>query len=88
MPEDPTGDEKLSLAAWLDGVHRIIGSASGPELSEVEQEALLDIARIAAHSSERVAAPLTTFLAGVAYGAVLAGERAESLRALADRLEA
>jgi hypothetical protein len=81
------GDEKLSLATWLDGVHRIIGAAGGPELSEAEQAALLDIARIAAHSSERVAAPLTTFLAGVAYGMVSPDERAASLRALADRLE-
>ena len=32
-----------------------------------EQTALLDLARVAAHTSERISAPISTFLVGVAY---------------------
>jgi hypothetical protein len=38
-------------------------------LSAEQQSALLDLARTAAHSVARPAAPLTTFLAGYALGA-------------------
>ncbi len=34
------------------------------ELTEVEVDAVLDLARIVAHGSERKAAPLSTYLAG------------------------
>jgi hypothetical protein len=37
-------------------------------LTEQQQAALLDLARVAAHSIARPAAPLTTFLAGYALG--------------------
>ena len=86
MPDDGSG-EKMPLAAWLDSLHELIGTASGSPLTPDEQTALLDIARIAAHGSERIAAPLSTFLAGVAYGALPSGERAATLRWLAERLE-
>jgi hypothetical protein len=86
MP-DPAPGESVSLAAWLDDLHEVIGPASGAAITADEQAALLDIARIAAHGSERIAAPLSTFLAGVAYGALPTGERAVALRRLAERLE-
>jgi hypothetical protein len=34
------------------------------ELSDVEKEAVLELARIVAHGSERMFAPLSTYLAG------------------------
>ena len=34
------------------------------ELSEAEKEAVLDLARVVAHGSERMFAPLSTYLAG------------------------
>lgn len=34
------------------------------EMSEAEKEAVLELARIVAHGSERMYAPLSTFLAG------------------------
>ena len=51
-----------------------LGEAAGelgrPELALTEQQqaVLLDLARVAAHSIARPAAPLTTFLAGYALG--------------------
>lgn len=87
MPEEAPV-ESVSLSAWLEGLHEIIGAGAGPAITAEEQAALLDIARIAAHGSERIAAPLSTFLAGIAYGALPIDQRATALRALADRLEA
>ena len=87
MPRDSAEAETTPLEAWLEKVQGIIGDAGGEHLTTAEQSALLDIARIAAHASERIAAPLTTFLVGVAYGTLPASERAAALQALADRLE-
>jgi hypothetical protein len=84
---DDAQTDTVSLAAWLAELHRIMGAEAGPSISEEEQTALLDIARMAAHGSERIAAPLSTFLAGVAFGRLPPVERAAALRALTERLE-
>lgn len=87
MPDDRPGGTSIPYATWLATVHEILGDAGGAELSADERAALLDIARIAAHTSERITAPLTTFLAGVAYGSLPAGERLAAIKGLAARLE-
>ena len=61
MPDDRPASEMIPLALWLEKLGGILGPSGGPGLSEEEQTALLDIARIAAHTSERIAAPLSTF---------------------------
>jgi len=88
MPSDRPDSEAIALEDWLRSVHEVLGDAGGPPISEEERTALLDVARVAAHRSERVAAPLTTFLAGVAYGALGAEDRPAALRALVSALEA
>jgi hypothetical protein len=55
--------------------------------SDAEREALLDLARIAAHTSERWTAPVSTFLVGVRYAASPAEERAAAVRALVAALD-
>jgi hypothetical protein len=59
----------------------------GVEVSDDERDALLDLARVAAHTSERWTAPVTTFLAGVAYASTPAAERARALQDLVHQLE-
>ena len=78
----------MTLGEWLEAVRAQLG-ASDPRLALTadEERALLDLARVAAHSSERIAAPLTTFLAGVALADVPPDERAERLRALLAELD-
>lgn len=72
-----TGDE------WL----RRFSEAAGVEPpTEGERDALLELAGIAAHASERPAAPLTTWLAGRAR--LSAGEARRLAEDLADRLGA
>ncbi len=55
------------LDSWL---HEAAAELGRPELAltEEQQSALLDLARVAAHAVARPAAPLTTFLAGYALG--------------------
>ena len=56
-----------SLIDWLQAVCTELG-ISDVEPTHAEITLLLDLARDAAHQVERPAAPLTTFLVGVAVG--------------------
>ena len=56
----------MSLTSWADQ----LGDALGIEL-EVDIDAILDLARDAAHSVDRPAAPLTAFMVG--YAAAMRG---------------
>jgi hypothetical protein len=56
-------------------------------LEVAEADAVLDLARVAAHQEERPFAPLTTYVAGLALGSPQEGDsqpRAEKIRALID----
>ena len=87
MPHERPAGEAIPGTEWLARVHELVGPAAGAALSDQEQVVLLDLARVAAHRSERITAPLTTFLAGVAYGSLPTAERAGSIRQLLERLE-
>ena len=52
------------IDAWMSAARRELGIAD----DEIPTEELLDLARVAAHNVARPAAPLTTFLAGLAAG--------------------
>jgi len=79
-------DRPLSLAAWLDRLSTLL-PASAPNVTTAEQAPILDLARIAAHASERIAAPISTFLVGVAFASLEPQERADRLREVVTRLE-
>jgi len=87
MPDDRPTNELVPLAAWLKELGGILGPSGGLGLTDEEQDALLDIARIAAHTSERIAAPMSTFMAGLACASVPAAERGAALRSLVEQLE-
>ena len=55
------------LSTWLDAVSAELGTTD-VELDNNSIPTLLDLARDSAHEVERLAAPLTTFLVGVAVG--------------------
>jgi hypothetical protein len=65
---------------FVDEVARALGAEP---LSDADADALLGIAGVAAHASERIAAPLTTYLAGLS-GRPLDEVRA-AVKAIADR---
>ena len=56
----------MELTDWLQTLAR--GLATETELDHAAIKTVLDLARDAAHQVERPAAPLTTFLVGVAVG--------------------
>jgi len=87
MPDDRPSAAVIPATTWMRTVHDAIGASAGATITPDEQTALLDLARVAAHSSERLTAPLTTFLAGVAYGTLPPAERASALRTLASKLQ-
>ena len=62
--------------------------ATAPAPSDAEVDALLDLARVAAHTSERWAAPVSTFVVGVALAADDPDDRVGRIRSLTARLEA
>lgn len=57
------------------------------DVTDDEREALLDLARVAAHTSERWTAPLSTYLVGLAYATAAPDERAAAVRALVERFD-
>lgn len=56
-------DDKPSAQEWLSGLAAEIG-LDAPNAEEIES--LLNLAGIAAHSSERIAAPIACWMVGVA----------------------
>jgi hypothetical protein len=57
------------------------------EMSDEERDALLDLARVAAHTSERWVAPVTTYLVGLAHAAMPPEERPAAVRTLVAALD-
>lgn len=61
-----TDDQHINLQAWLEDLARALDL--GLTIDEESLHIVLDLARDAAHEVLRPAAPLTTFLVGVAVG--------------------
>jgi hypothetical protein len=69
------------LNEFIERVRALLGP-NPPGIGEGEIEAVLELARVAAHSAERRAAPVTTYLAGMA----VAGAAPEAREAFLDDL--
>jgi len=74
-------DQPNELEQFLERVRSLLGP-NPPSVGAGEVEAILELARVAAHSSERRAAPVTTYLAGL----VLGGAAPEAREAVIDDL--
>jgi hypothetical protein len=75
----------LPLDDWLERVRSAIG-AGAPDLGPDEREALLQLTRLAAHASERVAGPLTVYLLGMSVAGRDAESRQDAIEELMGRL--
>jgi Domain of unknown function (DUF6457) len=71
---------------FVERVRSLLGP-NPPALGAGEVEAILELARVAAHSSERRAAPVTTYLAGLVLGGAAPEAREAFLDDLVVRLE-
>jgi hypothetical protein len=74
-------DQANQFEEFVERVRSLLGP-NPPVVEAGEVEAVLELARVAAHSSERRAAPVTTYLAGL----VLAGAAPEAREAFLDDL--
>jgi hypothetical protein len=81
-------EHAVSLEDWLARLQQLLASERDVSLSEEERAALLDLARVAAHRSVRIAAPLSTFVAGIALADLPAPARTTSIRRLTSQLSA
>ncbi len=77
----------IPLPDWLERLTEVLPAGAQGTVSAAEQAAILDLARIAAHTSERIAAPISTYLAGLVLAAAAPGERAAGLQEMVARLE-
>ncbi len=73
-------DDEQHVQEWLGRIAPVLGF--DPDL--VDEALILDLARDAAHGIARPAAPLTTYLLGLAAGR--AGADAAAVRRLAERI--
>ena len=81
-----TDREGMPLADWLARLRSLLPDGRDLSLTDAEQRDLLDLARIAAHRSERIAAPLSAFLAGVALADLPSDQRAQRVAELKSHL--
>ena len=88
MSTDEPAPPQVSVNDWLERVRHVLGPSPDLALTGIERRLLLDLARIAAHTSERVAAPLSTSLAGLVLAGLSPEERAERLAGIVQDLEA
>ncbi len=75
------------MEEFIEKVRSLLGPAA-PGLDEGEIEAVLELARVAAHSSERRAAPVTTYLVGMAVAGAAPDAREAFIDDLVVKLEA
>ncbi|HZD02015.1 MAG TPA: DUF6457 domain-containing protein [Actinomycetes bacterium] len=67
---------------------RVLLGPSAPSIGADEAEAVLELARVAAHASERRAAPVTAYLVGMAVAGAAPEARAAFIDDLVVKLEA
>jgi hypothetical protein len=80
-------DQPHELEDFLERVRSLLGP-NPPAVGAGEVEAILELARVAAHSSERRAAPVTTYLAGLVLGGAAPEAREGFIDDLVVKLEA
>lgn len=73
----------MNAREWID---RFAAEVGADPPSDADVEAILDVAAVAAHSSERIAAPIACWVAGCA-GASLSDARAAADRVGGDPRE-
>lgn len=87
QPPDPATAGQLEVETWLEQLGTMLPPGTLELVGPDERAAILDLARVAAHRSQRWAAPVSTFLAGIAYASLPRPERLERMRALVAMLD-
>jgi hypothetical protein len=77
----------LDLVEWLTQLSLHLPADTATEVGPEERSLLLDLARVAAHRSQRTAAPITTYVVGLALATVPVAERRSWLAQIVERLD-
>ena len=85
--QDPWRGDQVDVEAWLEELGALLPAGVLEEAGPEERAALLDLARIAAHRSQRWAAPISTYLVGIAFAPLPRAERLDRIRALVAQLD-
>lgn len=85
--QDPAQPDRVDVETWLDELGALLPAGCLAEAGSEERAALLDLARIAAHRSQRWAAPISTYLVGVSFASLPRADRLERIRALVAQLD-
>lgn len=88
MDEGSSRALPAEVTAWLERLGRELPAGTLEAIGSPElQAAILDLARVAAHRSARMAAPLSTYLAAVAFASLPPADRVGRIRDLVTRLD-
>ncbi len=79
--------DQQAIENWLAELSALLPASALDEVGTEERQILLDLARIAARRSHRTAAPITTYVIGLALAALPCGARLSTMRAIVGRLE-
>jgi len=85
--QDPSSSDQVDVEAWLEELRARLPAGTLEEAGPEERAVLLDLARIAAHRSQRWAAPISTYLVGIAFAPLPRAERLDRIRALVAQLD-
>ena len=89
MRDDLSMSREELLSHWAASVARELSAELGVEVDgAVDQQLLLDVAREAAHAVDRPAAPITTYLLGIALARSTDPQAAARASAVIGRLAA
>ena len=84
---EPARTDQVDVETWLGALGALLPAGTLGEAGQEERVALLDLARIAAHRSQRWAAPISTYLVGLGFASLSRTERLDRIRALVAQLD-
>lgn len=84
-PANDRDEERIDLRTWMAQLAALPGM-SGLSVSPAEERALLELTRLAAHRSDRIAAPITAYAVGLALAPSSAADRARALASIVAEL--
>ncbi len=85
--QEPLRTNQVDVETWLGELGALLPAGILAEAGSEERAALLDLARIAAHRSQRWAAPISTYLVGVSFASLPRADRLERMRAIVAQLD-
>ena len=81
-----TDSGQPTAGEWLEMFAHALPAGTQAVPDAEEQRLILDLSRIAAHASERIAAPIASYMVGVAFASLSRTDRASAIRRLIDAL--